>query len=235
MGTTISTVSCRWKILSWCERHQVGYIVGIAKNKRLHRLFAPQMEQAKQQFKLTGGKVRQFSQFDYAADTWNRERKVIGKAEVTEQGPNPRFIVTNLKGDPQLLYDELYCARGNMENHIKPQQQDLFADRTSCHRWWANQFRLLLSSMAYILLESIRRIELKGTELARAYVGTVRLKLLKIGAVIIHNTRRIRFLLSSPYPYQAFCYRHCSIITRITIHTVYTPGCRASQARYRLA
>ena len=160
------------------------------------------MEQAKQQFKLTGGKVRQFSQFDYAADTWNRERKVIGKAEVTEQGPYPRFIVTNLKGDPQLLYDELYCARGNMENYIKPQQQDLFADRTSCHRWWANQFRLLRSSMAYILLESIRRIGLKGTELANAYVGTVRLKLLKIGAVIVHNTRRIRFLLSSAYPYQ---------------------------------
>ena len=194
---------CRWKMLSWCERHNVGYIVGIAKNKRLQWLFAPQMDQATQQFNVTGNTVRQFHQFHYGAGTWNRERKVIGKAEVTEKGTNPRFIVTNLKGNPQRLYDELYCARGNMENQIKQQQQDLFADRTSCQGWWANQFRLLLSSMAYILLESIRRIGLKGTELQKAYVGTVRLKLLKIGAVIIANTRRIQFLLSSAYPYQA--------------------------------
>ena len=193
---------CRWKLLSWCERHKVGYIVGIAKNKRLQRLFDPQMVKACQAFKDTGNKVRQFSEFEYAADTWNRKRNVIGKAEVSPHGTNPRFIVTNLKGDPNALYDQLYCTRGNMENHIKQQQQDLFADRTSCHAWWANQFRLLMSSMAYILLESIRRIGLKGTELAKAYVGTLRLKLLKIGAVIVSNTRRIRFLLSSAYPYQ---------------------------------
>lgn len=111
-------------------------------------------------------------------------------------------MVTNLEGDPQKLYDELYCLRGEMENRIKERQLGLFADRTSCHNWWANQFRLLLSSLAYILIESIRRLALKGTELARAQVGTIRLKLLEIGAVIVKNTRRIKFMLSSTYPYQ---------------------------------
>ncbi len=121
---------------------------------------------------------------------------------VLTDGVNPRYVVTNLHGDVQHLYDKLYCARGDMENRIKEQQLDMFADRTSCSAWWPNQFRLLLSSMAYTLLEAIRRLALKGTELARAYVGTLRLKLLKIGAVILRNTRRVRFLLSSRYPYQ---------------------------------
>ncbi len=111
-------------------------------------------------------------------------------------------MVTNLNGAGQALYDQLYCARGEMENRIKEQQLDRFADRTSCHHWWPNQFRLLLSSLAYMLLEAIRRLALQGTELANAYVGTLRLKLLKIGAVILRNTRRIRFLLSSACPYQ---------------------------------
>jgi len=111
-------------------------------------------------------------------------------------------VVTNLDGEAQALYDKLYCARGDMENRIKEQQLDLFADRISCQRWWPNQFRLLLSSLAYSLLEAIRRLALKGTELANAYVGTLRLKLLKIGAVILKSTRRIRFLLSSTCPYQ---------------------------------
>jgi hypothetical protein len=119
-----------------------------------------------------------------------------------DKGANPRYVVTNLDGGAQALYEELYCARGEMENRIKEQQLDLFADRTSCQRWWPHQFRLLLSSLAYTLLEAIRRLALKGTELARAYVGTLRLQLLKIGAVIIQNSRRIRFLLSSHYPHQ---------------------------------
>ena len=113
-----------------------------------------------------------------------------------------RYVVTNLSNKPQWLYDKLYCARGEMENRIKEQQLDLFAGRTSCQRWWPNQFRLLLSSLAYILLESIRRLALQETELAHVYVGTLRLKLIKIGAVILRNTRRIRFLLASSYPYQ---------------------------------
>ena len=117
-------------------------------------------------------------------------------------GENPRFIVTNLAGDPEALYDKIYCARGDMENRIKEQQLELFADRTSCSKWWGNQFRLILSGLAYTLIEYIRDKLLKGTELAKAQVGTIRLKLFKIGAIIIRNTRRIKFLLSSSYPYQ---------------------------------
>ena len=127
---------------------------------------------------------------------------MIAKLEHSRRGANPRYIVTSLKGDPQTLYERLYCARGDMENRIKEQQLDLFADRTSCHAWWPNQFRLLLASLAYTLMETIRRIGLKGTALARAYVGTLRLKLLKIGAVILINTRRVRFLLASACPHQ---------------------------------
>ena len=134
--------------------------------------------------------------------SWRCWSGAIVKAEHTTQGSKPRYLVTNLKAEAQYLYDRLYCARGEMENRIKEQQLDLFADRTSCHAWWPNQFRLLLSSLAYTLLEAIRRLALDRTELANAYVGTIRLKLLKIGAVITRNTRRIRFLLSSTYPYQ---------------------------------
>ncbi len=193
---------CRWKILSWCERNQVGYIVGIAKNKRLNAFTEQLQRDAKECYAALGTKVRWFTDVRYAAGSWNRKRRVIAKIEHTDKGSNPRYVVTNLKGDGKILYDKLYCARGEMENRIKEQQLDLFADRTSCHRWWPNQFRLLLSSLAYMLLEAIRRLALKGTELANAYVGTLRLKLLKVGAVILRNSRRIRFLLSSAYPFQ---------------------------------
>ena len=133
---------------------------------------------------------------------WLRSRRVIVKAEHAVRGANPRYVVTSLKGAPQWLYDRVYCARGDMENRIKEQQLDLFADRTSCHAWWPNQYRLPLSAMAYVLLEAIRRIALAGGELARAYVGTIRLKLLKIGAVVLRNTRRIRLPLSNSCPHQ---------------------------------
>jgi len=127
---------------------------------------------------------------------------VIAKIEYSQHGVNPRYVVTNLEGDAKHLYDQIYCARGDMENRIKENQLDMFGDRTSCQRWSRNQFRLLLSSLAYTLIEAIRRIALQGTELARAYVGTIRLKLLKIAAVILRNTRRIRFLLASGCPYK---------------------------------
>ena len=198
---------CRRRMLAWCERHEVGYIVGIARNTRLEHLVRGHFQEAAEWHKATGEKVRWFAEVNYAAKSWNRPRRVIAKIEYGPLGANPRFVVTNLNGDPQALYDELYCARGEMENRIKEQQLGLFADRTSAHHWWANQFRLLLSSLAYTLLEHIRRTTLKGTELAQAQVGTIRLKLLKIGAVILRNTRRIRFLLSSAYPYQGL-YTH---------------------------
>lgn len=193
---------CRWRMLSWCERHGVGYIVGIAKNARLKRFSAPLQHAAENAFKATGHKQRLFTDLWYAAGSWNHPRRVVVKAEHSDQGANPRFVVTNLQGDANCLYDKLYCARGEMENRIKEQQLGLFADRTSAHAWWANQFRLLLSSLAYVLLEAIRRLALSGTELARAQVSTIRLKLLKIGAVIVRNTRRVRCMLSSAYPYR---------------------------------
>lgn len=197
---------CRWKMLRWCEGHGVNYIVGLAKNERLQALSAKWQKRAERKYQRNREKVRLFTQFKYKAKTWDRKRRVIAKAEHSERGANPRYVLTNLEGRAQALYDEIYCARGEMENRIKEQQLGLFSDRTSCHAWWANQFRLLLSSMAYVLLEALRRLGLIGTELARAQVGTIRLRLLKIGAVITRNTRRIRLQLSSSFPLQQlFC------------------------------
>ena len=200
---------CRWRMLRWCDQHQVDYIVGLAKNARLKALGAELMEQAQAAFALTGEKQRHFAWVEYAAGTWDRARQVVAKAEYGEQGENPRFVVTSLKGDAQVLYAEVYCGRGEMENRIKEQQLGLFSDRTSCQGWWANQFRVLLSSCAYVLLETIRRVGLAATELARAQVGTIRLKLLKIGTVIVRNTRRIRLFFSSAYPYAALFRQVC--------------------------
>jgi hypothetical protein len=193
---------CRWRMLRWCDTHTVKYIVGLAKNARIHALAQPLIEQAQAAFDQTTQKQRLFTTMSYGALNWDQPRRVIVKAEHTALGSNPRYVVTNLTGDPQALYDELYCARGEMENRIKEQHLDLFADRTSCHRWWPNQLRLLLSSLAYVLVEALRRLGLKGTELATAQCGTIRLKLFKIGGVILRNTRRIRFHLCAAYPYQ---------------------------------
>jgi len=198
---------CRHRMLSWCERHGVEYIIGIAQNNRLLALANDQMQQAHLQYLQTGQKQRLFADFYYSAGTWGRKRRIIVKAEHSAKGANPRFIVTSLTGDSRALYEDVYCARGDMENRIKEQQLCLFADRTSAHYWYANQFRLLLSSLAYILMQTIRRLALTGTELAKAQCGTIRLKLLKVGAVIIRNTRRIRFLLSSSYPYQGLFFK----------------------------
>jgi hypothetical protein len=193
---------CRWKMLRWCEQAGVRYVIGLARNCRLQELGSALMAQAEAAYADTQIKQRRFGWIDYAAATWDKERRVIAKAEVTEKGSNPRFVITNLEGDAQQIYHQVYCARGEMENRIKEQQLGLFSDRTSCHSWWANQFRVILSAAAYVLMETIRRVGLEGSELARAQVGSIRLKLLKIGAVIVRNTRRIRFFLSSAYPYQ---------------------------------
>lgn len=204
---------CRWKMLRWCERVGVQYIIGLAKNARLLALSQPAMEAAAKGFDGGGQKQRLFSWIDYAAQTWDKPRRVIAKAEHSAQGANPRFVVTNLEGDAQQLYDEVYCARGEMENRIKEQQLGLFSDRTSAHGWWANQFRVLLSACAYVLMETIRRVGLAETPLARAQVGTIRLKLLKIGTVIVRNTRRIRLWFSSAYPYQDLFRQVCGALT----------------------
>ncbi len=193
---------CRRRILHWCERHDVDYVVGLSKNARLKALAATWMDQAETGFNSTGIKQRVFGHFEYAAQTWNHPRRVVAKAEFTALGSNPRFILTTLQGDPQHLYDRLYCARGEMENRIKECQLGLFGTRLSCHRFVANQFRLLLASMAYILLERMRTLGLAGTELASAQAQTLRTKLLKAGAIIIRNTRRIRFFISSSFAHQ---------------------------------
>jgi hypothetical protein len=193
---------CRWRLMSWCERHGLGYILGLARNARLLAVVEPVMAAAKAAHAATGLTQRCFAELAYGAKSWDRERRVIARLEHGPKGANPRFVVTNLSGDGRHLYDRLYCQRGDMENRIKEQQLDLFADRTSCHRWWPNQFRLLLASLAYVLMAAIRRLGLVATDLARAQVGTIRCKLLKIGAVIVRNTRRIRFHLSSACPDQ---------------------------------
>ena len=194
---------CRHKMLEWCDRNNIGYVIGLPKNSRLEKEIKPEMKRVAKRHEQTGKAERTFRELQYAAKTWKRKRRVIAKAEHLFKGANPRFIVTNLKISGRRLYEEIYCARGDMENRIKEQQLGMFADRTSCHHWWPNQFRLLLSSMAYILVSAIRRQALKGTEFANAQVTTIRLKLLKIGGVIMRNTRRIRFLLSSSYPYKS--------------------------------
>jgi Transposase DDE domain group 1 len=193
---------CRWKLMRWCDTHGIGYVVGLARNKTLERLASDWIEGAARQFAKTSEPERIFVAFSYSASTWDRSRRVIVKAEHNAQGPNPRFIVTNVPSDPQALYEDFYCQRGNMENRIKEQQLDLFADRTSCHRFLANQFRLLLSSAAYVLVQALRRIALRETDLQKAQVGTIRLKLFKVAARVVVTARRIVFHFATSYPFQ---------------------------------
>jgi hypothetical protein len=192
---------CRWKFMRWCDNHDISYILGLAKNANLLREAQPLLDEVHECFLQTGKKQKLFDETQYAAKTWDKKRRVIIKAEHLEKGSNPRFVVTNLSGSPEQLYKR-YCARGEMENRIKEQQLCLFADRTSCSKWLPNQFRVLLSALAYTLLNAIRHKALAGTELARARCDTIRLKLLKIGASVIRNTRRIILMLSESCPYK---------------------------------
>jgi hypothetical protein len=194
---------CRWRLMRWCDSHGVGYVLGLAKNPILQQEARDWIERAERRFAQTREPQRLFGSFAYGAKSWDRRRRVIVKAEHNAQGANPRFIVTNVPGDPQELYDRVYCRRGEMENRIKEQQLQLFADRTSCHRFLANQFRLLLSSAAYVLVQALRRTALSGTELARAQVGTIRLKLLKVAARVEVSVRRLVFHLATGYPCHA--------------------------------
>lgn len=205
---------CRWKLMRWCDRHNVDYVIGLARNKRLEKIAEPFMQQAQRQYEQTGEKQRVFTEFNYAAGSWDRQRRVIHKAEHNSHGDNPRFVVTSLSDEAQSLYDDIYCARGEMENRIKEQQLGLFAGRTSCHHFVANQFRLLLSSFAYTLIETLRRTTLAETELAHAQVSTIRSKLLKIGAVVRTSVRRIVLQLSSAYPLKELFQ---TVVSRLTM------------------
>ena len=194
---------CRHRMLDWCERNDVRYIVGLARNAVLERKVQVACEVARDGFEATGRKSRLFAEFRYGARTWRRARRVIARIEHGPKGRNPRFVVTNLHGQAQHLYERVYCQRGEMENRLKKQQLDLFADRTSSSKWWTNQYRVLLAALAYTLLETMRRTALRGTDLARAQCHTLRLRLLTIGAVVTRNTRTVAVRLSSSCPDQA--------------------------------
>jgi hypothetical protein len=197
---------CREAIMAWCEANGVYYVLGLAKNARLLRDLGPAMFRASIRHCLTGAACREFASFQYRTlDSWTCARRVVGKAEHLRHGANPRFIVTNLPEDyatPAALYENTYCARGDMENRIKEQQMDLFADRTSCNTMRANQLRLWFSAMAYALVNRLRSVALAGTEMARATCGTIRLKLFKIAAAIKISVRRVVVHLPTACPFQ---------------------------------
>ena len=191
---------CRQRIINYCERANVHYIIGLARNPRLQQITEFMELVMKDEFERSGHKQREVGEFVYAPDSWKRERRVISRLEYGEQGNNPRYVVTNLTGEPQALYDDLYCQRGEAENRIKEAQVGLFATRTSCHHFQSNQLRVLLAALGYVLIERLRALALHGTTLATAQVDTLRIKLLKLGAVIIRNTRRICFHMASNWP-----------------------------------
>ena len=196
----------REALMAWCEANRVDFLFGLARNQRLEQAIIPELMLASLDSIRTGRPARRFKDFTWSTlDSWSRDRRVIGKAEVTGNETNPRFVVTSLKPtevSAQHLYEVIYCARGEMENRIKECQLDLFADRTSAATMRANQLRLWLASMAYVLLCAVRRIGLAHTQFADATCGTIRLKLLKIGALVRISVRRIKLAMASSYPWQ---------------------------------
>src|SRR5580692_3916469 len=200
---------CRNELMSWCENHGVDFVFGLARNQRLRRIIGAQMHAATKQWEQTGKPARVFSEFDYQTKKrkkggWERERRVVAKAEHIDGKENPRFVVTSLSSEvwtAQALYEELYCARGDMENRIK-EQFSLFADRVSSETMRANQMRVYLSAIAYVLVSGLRRLGLQGTEWAQAQVSTIRTKLLKIGAQIRVTVRKVWVSMASSYPWQ---------------------------------
>lgn len=202
---------CREEMMAWCEANDVHFLFGLARNKRLVAEIAAELTEAEEEFQATGKPARRFKDFHWITQkSWSRRRRVVGKAEWTEGKANPRFIVTSLTatdgkgyGDGKGLYEKVYCARGEMENRIKECQLDLFADRTSTATLKANQLRLWFASMAYVLLAALRRIALTKTQFAQATCGSIRLKLLKIGALVTISVRRVKIAMASGYPWQA--------------------------------
>jgi Transposase DDE domain group 1 len=206
----------REPLMAWCENNDVDFLFGLAKNKRLVAEITAELFAAAEESGRTGRPARRFRDFRWQTrKSWSRERRVVAKAEWTAGAANPRFVVTSLSQDEtaaRYLYEKLYCARGDMENRIKECQLDLFADRTSAATMRANQLRLWFASMAYVLLCALRRIGLRRTQFARAGCGTIRLALLKIGALVRISIRRITFAMASGHPYQEeFALAHASL------------------------
>jgi hypothetical protein len=196
---------CREELMGWCEANHVDYAFGLARNQRLAKIIGAQMQQARVQHQTSGKAARVFTEFSYRTHkSWSCSRRVVAKAEYLDKGENPRFVVTSLTPEQwpaQQLYEKFYCARGEMENRIK-EQMLLFADRLSTDEMKGNQLRLYFSALAYTLMEALRRLGLKGTEWAEAQVDTIRLKLLKIGAIVRISVRRVLLQLSSAYPWK---------------------------------
>jgi Transposase DDE domain group 1 len=207
---------CREELMAWCEKHGVDYVLGFARNERLRRKIARELRQAKQEHQRTGKAARVFTEFFYRTrSSWSRSRRVVAKAEHLEKGENPRFVVTSLSPQAwpaQPLYERLYCARGEMENRIK-EQLSLFADRLSTETMRANQLRLYFSSLAYVLMQALRRLALAGTEWATAQVETIRLRLLKIAAELRLTARRIWVRYSRAYPWKAIFAAACAALS----------------------
>ncbi|TWI22286.1 DDE family transposase, partial [Mesorhizobium tianshanense] len=206
----------REALMAWCEQNRVDYVFGVARNERLETKIAPALAEACQSCRASGQAARVFRDFLWSTlDSWSRRRRVVAKAEWTTLGANPRFIVTSLKPErwaARALYEDLYCARGDMENRIKECQLDLYADRTSAHTMRANQLRLWFASFAYVLICALRRLGLAHTRLAEATCGTIRLKLLKIGAQVRVSVRRIKVAMASACPYaDEFALAHARI------------------------
>jgi len=195
---------CREELMGWCEAHGVHYVFGLARNGRLEALIADELAEVEAKAKESGKPERIFKELRYQTrKSWSCERRVVAKAEHLPKGANPRFTVTSLgheAADAKELYEKIYCARGEMENRIKECQLDLFADRTSAASLRANQLRLWFASLAYVLVTALRRIALQGTELAQATAGTIRLKLLKLGALVTISVRRVKIAVASACP-----------------------------------
>jgi len=208
---------CRNQLMSWCENNRVDFVFGLARNQRLRRIIGQQLWQAREQGEQTREPARVFVEFSYRtrkrkSGGWDRERRVVAKAEHIDGKENPRFVVTSLPAEQwaaQALYEDLYCARGDMENRIK-EQFSLFADRVSAETMRANQLRLYLSAMAYVLVSALRRLGLKATELAHAQVSTIRTKLLKIGAQVRVTVRKVWVSMASGYPWQELYQQVCT-------------------------
>ncbi len=197
---------CRENIMVWCEAHDVDFVLGLAKNKRLNQEIESELAQAKGQYEQTQQASRVFKDFEYQTlKSWSRSRRVVGKAEHLSKGANPRFVVTSLSADEfdaRSLYEKEYCARGEMENRIKEQQLCLFADRTSAATMRANEIRLWFSSVAYTLMNALRRLGLKNTKMCKARCDTIRLKLFKIGAQVRITFRKVWVSMSQSCPYR---------------------------------
>ena len=219
---------CRDHIMNWCENNSVDYIFGLAKNRRLIGNIADELRQAKAQFEATKKAARVFRDFEYQTlNSWSRSRRVVGKAEFISGKHNPRFVVTSLSIEAfpaAELYEQEYCARGEMENRIKEQQLYLFADRTSAETMRANQLRLWFSSIAYTLMAAVRRLGLADTEMAHARCDTIRLQLLKIGAQVRVTARKIWISLSESYPHQKLFAQIMTNLQRLTDNPAYRPS-----------